>query len=267
MRFASIRIRDVDRGIQSATLPTYQFYAKPLSSKVCQPRFTQAVNAARSARDVSGRLGPSFRKYIVALRGSMFSSLGRKILMNKVRLASLALAAFAVSFGSFAMADCGGRQGLLAKMAAKKEAGCNGGGLIAKIKAKMASRCGGAPSCCAPAPTCCAPAPTCCEPAPTCCAPAPTCCAPAPEAASCGCAAPAAPACGCAAPVSNCGCGAAMNSYVSAPAVSSGCSSCGTTLNSGVISSSTVVPPAPAAPAAPAAPVAPASVSDKAPAA
>ena len=43
--------------------------------------------------------------------------------MNKVRLASLALAAFAVSFGSVAMADCGGcggRQGLLAKVARKE---------------------------------------------------------------------------------------------------------------------------------------------------
>ena len=50
--------------------------------------------------------------------------------MNKVRLASLALAAFAVSFGSVAMADCGGRQGLLAKLQANKSSGCGGGGLL-----------------------------------------------------------------------------------------------------------------------------------------
>ncbi len=204
-----------------------------------------------------------------------FCFLGRNIFMNTVRFASLALAAFAVSFGSVAMADCGGcggRQGLLAKLHAKKEAGCNGGGLIAKIKEKMASKCSGAPSCCAPAPSCCpAPAPVCAVPAPSCgcAAPAPSCgcAAPAP---SCGCAAPA-PSCGCAAPAPapSCGCGASMSmpmeSYVSAPSVSSGCSSCGTTMDAGVISTSTIVPPAPAP--APAAPAAPASVSDKAPAA
>ena len=158
--------------------------------------------------------------------------------MNKVRLASLALAAFAVCFGSVAMADCGGgggnngcggRQGLFAKLHAKKQAGCdgcNGGGLFAKLHAKKANRCGGAPSCCAPAPTCCpAPAPSC------------GCAAPAP---SCGCAAPAAPSCGCG---------------VSAP-VSTGCSSCGTTMDAGTINTTIGAPAVPAAP-----------VSDKAPAA
>jgi hypothetical protein len=47
-----------------------------------------------------------------------------------------------------------------------------------------------------------------------------------------------------------------MSSYIAAPA-SSGCSSCGTTMDAGSISTSTVVPPAPVAP------VAPAAVSDK----
>ena len=60
--------------------------------------------------------------------------------MIKVRLASLALAVFVLSsVASVAMAghkSCGGREGILAKLHAKKEAGCNGGGLLAKLKAK-----------------------------------------------------------------------------------------------------------------------------------
>ena len=64
--------------------------------------------------------------------------------MIRVRFAAFAVAAFVVSsFGSFAMADCGGssncgggRTGLLARLHAKKEScgaakGCNGGGLLA----------------------------------------------------------------------------------------------------------------------------------------
>lgn len=193
----------------------------------------------------------------MALRGSCLVLSGGS-LMIKVRLASFALAVFALScVGSVAMADCsgnscGGRQGIFAKLHAAKvagchgaKAGCNGGGLFARLHAKKA-----ASSCSAPAPTC---------------APAP--------APSCGCAAPAAaPSCGCAAPAadygyaapaaaSDCGCGASMtetmSSYVAAPA-SSGCSSCGTTLDAGSVSTSSVVPPAPVAPVA-----APAAVSDK----
>jgi hypothetical protein len=48
-----------------------------------------------------------------------------------------------------------------------------------------------------------------------------------------------------------------MSSYIAAPA-SSGCSSCGTTMDTGAVSTSSVVPPAPA----PAVAV-PAAVSDK----
>ena len=57
------------------------------------------------------------------------------------------------------------------------------GGLFARLRARKAARCHGAPACCGdPAPTCCAPAPapTCGAPEPTCCAPEPTCCAPEP---------------------------------------------------------------------------------------
>jgi hypothetical protein len=78
-----------------------------------------------------------------------------------------------------------------------------------------------------------------------CSAPEPTCCpAPAP---SCGCAAAPAPSCGCDA--------------VAMASVSSGCSSCGSTVDSGAVISSETAAPAPAAPAAPA------SASDAKPAA
>lgn len=194
--------------------------------------------------------------------------------MVKVRLASLALAAVALS-SSFASASCGGRVGLLAKLQASKASCCEpapacapapeyapaptcsepapacGGrvGLLAKLKARKAACSEPAPTCCepAPAPDCCAPAPA---PAPVCCEPAPTCggrvgllaklrarrasCS---EPAPVSCEAPA-PACGCETTV-----------------VNSGCSSCGTTVDAGSVSTSEAAPPA--APAAPSASDAP----------
>lgn len=176
--------------------------------------------------------------------------------MNRFRMVALAAVAFAVSsFGSLVMADCGGRSscggrtGLLARLHAKKQA-C-GGGLMAKLQARKAAKCSAAPSCCEPAP-----------------APA------------CGCESAPAPACGCeSAPVSTgCGCGGTVYSdggmvysdggMVGSVIVSGAapCTNCGTTLDSGSVTTSSAVPPAPTtiapavAPAtAPAVPVAPAT--------
>ena len=126
-------------------------------------------------------------------------------------IASLAIAAIAVSFSStasaglFHKAACCDAAPTCCEPAPAPSCGCEVAapscgcevdpcckparkqllkGLIAKLHARKAS-------CCETAPTCCEPAPTCCEPAP---APAP-CCAPAP-APSCGCEV-AAPSCGC----------------------------------------------------------------------
>jgi hypothetical protein len=84
--------------------------------------------------------------------------------------------------------DCGGRQGLLARLKARR--------------CKKAE-------CCEPAPTCCEPAPTCCE-APAC---EPACgdCA-----SDCG---AVASDCGCGAPASDCGCGSGEVIMEAAPAM------------------------------------------------
>lgn len=154
--------------------------------------------------------------------------------------------------------ECGGREGLFARMKARKAA-------------RKADCCAPEPTCC-PEPVCCpAPAPTCCpEPEPCCSAPAPApCCETAP---ACGCAAPAPEPCGCAAAPEPCGCEAApaCGCAEAAPApapcgceaapvvmqtstVVEGCSTCAGT----VVSEGTPVEAAPAAPSeAPAEPAA-----------
>lgn len=168
------------------------------------------------------------------------SSLWRMFRMISLRMVALAGVAFVVSsFGSLATAgchggsSCGGRTGLLARLHAKKE--CSGGGLLAKLHARKAASCSAAP-----APSC---------------APAP------------------APSCGCeATPVAS-GCGCSGSTVYGSSVISDGgvtgtvivgsapCTNCGTTLDSGVVTSGSAVPPAPAgvAPAAPAAGVAPAA--------
>lgn len=170
--------------------------------------------------------------------------------MNRTMVSGIA--AFALLFGAIhAMSASTAEAGLLSKHRANKACGeashCGGGhvGILARHRARRGN------DCCAPAPEpCCEPAPeTCCapEPAPApCCAPAPEpCCAPAPE--PC-CAPEPAPCCDsgsrrghgckllgrlrarrsggcCDAPAVEAApcCGDA----VAAPAVSSGCSSCG----------------------------------------
>ncbi len=149
---------------------------------------------------------------------------------------------------------CGGRE---------PRATC-GGGLFARMHARKAARCGGAPvDTCAPAPACggCeAPAPACggCETA------APACGGCETAVPACGGCAPACGGCGGQVMTSGCdGCGGMVMTGV----VTSGCVNCSQTMDSGVIiesSSPSVAPPAPApiadpVPSASDAPAAPAA--------
>ena len=108
-------------------------------------------------------------------------------------------------------------------------------GLFGKLRGGRSGGCGKASSC-SPAPTCCAPAP------------APSC--------GCGSTAPVVSSC-----CSSCGGGSVMSASYSGGVVTSGCTNCSQTVNSGVIYESAAPQAAPPAPAtsAPAAPVAPAT--------
>jgi hypothetical protein len=155
--------------------------------------------------------------------------------MISFRMVALAAVAFAVSsFGSLAMAGCGGgRTGLISRLHAKKS--CGGGGLLAKLHARKGSGCSAATTSCEPAP-----------------------------ASSCGCS------------DSNMGGTVTSDWGTTGTVIVSGsapCNNCGTTLDSGSISSGSANPPvpgnvysspasavpvAPATPATPAVPTAPA---------